>query len=102
MEMLLIGLALSLLGVTVSAVLFMAATRDASPDDAAARLSAQALGEPRFFAEHPRGAQAAVPIEVLLLQIERHVRLEHAAAEAFLESPTRDSLHSRTMSPLVH
>jgi hypothetical protein len=102
MEMLLLGLALSLLGITVSAVLFMAATRDASPADAAARLSAPQLATPRFFAEQAMSVPTSVPIEVLLLQIERHVRLEQAAAEAFLASPTRDSLHSRTLSPLVH
>lgn len=102
MEMLLLGLALSLLGITVSAVLFVAATRDASPADAAARLSAPHVTAPRFFAEQAATGASAVPIEVLLLQIERHIRLEQAAAEAFLEAPTRDSLHSRTLSPLVH
>jgi hypothetical protein len=39
---------------------------------------------------------------MLLSQIERHVRLEQAAAEAYLDLPTRDSLHSRTESPLLH
>jgi hypothetical protein len=39
---------------------------------------------------------------VLLLQIDRHVRLEQAAAESFLDAPTTASLHSRTTSPLVH
>jgi hypothetical protein len=43
-----------------------------------------------------------VPIEALLLQIERHIRLEQAAAESFLDYPTVESLHTRTMSPLVH
>jgi len=41
-------------------------------------------------------------IEVLLAQIERHVRLEQAAAESFLYDPTVESLHGRTASPLVH
>jgi hypothetical protein len=43
-----------------------------------------------------------VPIDVLLLQLERHVRLEQAAAESFLMAPTVENLHSRTSSPLVH
>jgi hypothetical protein len=43
-----------------------------------------------------------VPLEVLLLQIEQHVRLEHAAAELFNQYPTVESLHRRTASPLVH
>ena len=43
-----------------------------------------------------------VPIEVLLLQIENHVRMEQAAAESFLASPTHDLLHSKTTSPFVN
>jgi hypothetical protein len=66
------------------------------------------LAQPRFFADGVQAPLAAsagpqqVPLEVLLLQIERHVRLEQAAAESFLEAPTAASLHSRTTSPLVH
>ena len=56
-----------------------------------------------FFIEAPSPVMATqVPIEVLLLQIERHVRLEHAAAEAFQQAPTPELLHIRTASPLVH
>jgi hypothetical protein len=43
-----------------------------------------------------------VPIEVLLLQIENHVRMEQAAAESFLKSPTQTLLHSKTTSPFVN
>jgi hypothetical protein len=43
-----------------------------------------------------------VPIEVLLLQIENHVRMEQAAAESFLAFPTHDLLHSKTASPFVN
>jgi len=43
-----------------------------------------------------------VPIEVFLAQIERHIRLEQAAAESFLIAPSLESLHGRTVSPLVH
>jgi hypothetical protein len=59
-----------------------------------------ALAPSRFFVrEAPRpAARPRVPIEALLLEIERHVRLEQAAAEAFLETPTAQLLHSRTMS----
>jgi hypothetical protein len=49
------------------------------------------------MAEH-----AQVPIEALLLQIESHVRLEQAAAESFLQTPTPALLHSKTISPLVN
>ena len=63
-----------------------------------------AVEPPRFFAAPVARPVATpqVPIEVLLSQIERHVRLEQAAAEAFLEVPTPDALHSRTASPLLN
>jgi hypothetical protein len=59
---------------------------------------------PRFFAADAASAAAAsrVPVEVLLSHIERHVRLEQAAAETFVARPTTESLHSRTASPLVN
>jgi hypothetical protein len=102
MEMFLMVLALSLFGVAVSAMLFAAATRDVrapelQPDERLLMLPSH------FFADDraPRSHQA-VPIEVLLLQIERHVRLEQAAAESFQHSPTVEALHSPTTSPLVH
>lgn len=100
MEMLLMGVALSLLGVAVSAVLFAAATRDTAPAEAPAELPAAGVGVPRFFAQGATSAGPAVPIE-LLQKIQRHVRLERAAAEAFLAAPTRASLHRRTRSPLA-
>ena len=46
--------------------------------------------------------QQLVPVEALLLQIEQHIRLEQAAAESFLHTPTGQSLHSRTTSRLVN
>lgn len=91
--------ALSLFGVAVSAALFAAATRHPAPDEAAVRPSVPVMA-PRFFSDE--AALPQIPIEVLLLEIERHVRLEQAAAESFLHSPTVESLNSRTMSRLVH
>ena len=98
MVMFLTLLLMSVLAVAVCAAAFGVATagRGASPRRGpSARL---AVEPPRFFAQPGRGRPDAprVPIEVLLSHIERHVRLEQAAAEAFLEVPTRDSLHSRT------
>ncbi len=65
-----------------------------------------AVPPPQFFAdEMPAPAppvRPEVPIEVLLSQIQRHVRLEQAAAESFIELPAPGSLHSRTSSPLVN
>jgi len=50
----------------------------------------------------PAVASRQVPIEVLLLQIENHVRLEQAAAESFVTFPTNAQLRSKTTSPLVN
>jgi hypothetical protein len=104
MEMFLMALCMSLLGVAVTAIAFGAATRDDAPEAEALPARAAAAPAPtRFFVEEmPVAAQPRVPIEALLLQIERHIRLEQAAAESFLDCPTAQSLHSRTASPLVH
>lgn len=62
------------------------------------------LGTPRFFGADAQGPaiRQPVPVEVLMSQIEQHVRLEQAAAQSFLDVPTRESLHSRTESPFVN
>lgn len=101
MEMFLTLVVLSLLGTFVTAALFVAAARmSATPPEEDP--TAPQLPAPRFFAAPPHAPTPQIPIEVLLLQIERHVRLEEAAAESFVRLPTRELLHSRTASPLVH
>jgi len=114
MVMFLMAVCLSMFGLAVTAMAFGAATRDERPLEAAQPALKPALSVPlspsRFFTDLPiattlpvaAAARPHVPIEVLLLQIDRHVRLEQAAAESFLDYPTVASLHSRTASPLVH
>jgi hypothetical protein len=116
MEMFLMLVAMSLLGTAVSAALFGAAThgQKREPWSRAARPTPP---QQRFFAQdevvsvapsapepttRPPVPQQPVPLDLLLLQIERHVRLEQAAAESFHATPTGQSLHSRTASPLVN
>ena len=111
MEMFLMGLCLSMLGVAAAALAFGAATRG-EPGRAEGEIQAKAaeaspltvsMGTPRFFAAGTGlPPHQPVPLDVLLLQIERHVRLEQAAAESFINQPSSASLHSRTMSPLAH
>jgi hypothetical protein len=101
MEMFLMAAALSLLGVAVSAGLFAAAARHTPQDDARVAPELPVVVPARFFTEDATAAPR-IPIEALLLEIERHVRLEQAAAESFLHAPTVESLNSRTMSRLVH
>ncbi len=101
MEMLLMAIAMTLMGIVVSGVLFAAATNEDSPAEGAAEALQPASSE--FFAEgRPRLASPPVSVEVLLLQIEGHVRMEQAAAESFHASPTVEALHTPTLSPLVH
>ena len=114
MEMLLMGACLSVFGLAVCCLAFGAATRysvnpvAASPgvEPGVEKEIVKAAASPaRFFVDPPMlpmAARTRVPIEALLLQIENHVRLEHAAAECFLESPNASLLHSRTISTLVN
>jgi hypothetical protein len=109
MEMFLMCLCMSVFGIGVAAAAFGAATRSGSSSDSAAqpRLPlAKSVAPPRFFAESvavpPVTPSSQVPIEILLLQIENHVRLEQAAAESFIAFPTQAHLHSKTASPFVN
>lgn len=101
MEMLLMAVAMTLMGVVVSGVLFAAATNEGDAVETPAEAS---LTVPSgFFAEgRPTLASPPVSVEVLLLQIEGHVRMEQAAVESFLARPTVEALHTPTLSPLVH
>jgi hypothetical protein len=58
----------------------------------------------KFFAGDviPVTDGTSLPAEMVLSQIERHIRLEQAAAERFVNMPTPESLHSPTASPFVN
>lgn len=105
MELVLTLFALSFVLMVVSAFVLSAAMR---PEAAAppARETRQPVERPRFFKAdmaYPIPATASpVPVEVLLRQIEQHIRLEQAAAESFHLCPTPESLHTHTSSPLMH
>jgi hypothetical protein len=104
MEMFLMVLSLSVVGVLVCGVLFAAAARDLRRREGSALSPAGVQDIERFFMPRPAvrpGPQVRVTADVLVLQIERHVRLEHAAAEAFLQFPTVEALRMRTLSPLA-
>ena len=112
MEMLLMGLCAAVFGMGVAAMAFGAATRSESPDSALQPVLplVKADAEAHFFSDRaaapppasPANTTWPVPIEVLLLQIENHVRMEQAAAEVFVAFPTEDRLHSKTTSPFVN
>ena len=81
MEMLLMGLCMSVFGLGVAALAFGAATRSESSDSAVQPELplVKAVAPARFFSDRvpvpPAVLPRQVPIEVLLLQIENHVRL---------------------------
>ncbi len=108
MDMLLMGLCVSVFGVAVAALAFGAATRSESsnpavqPDLPLVKAATPARFFPGRVAVPPAVPPLQVPIEVLLLQIENHVRLEQAAAESFLAFPSQALLHSKTTSPFVN
>jgi hypothetical protein len=108
MEMLLMGVCLSMFGLAVVCLAFGAATRDDRPLEPAGLAkpveSMKAAVPEHFFVEGPLPVpvHAKVPIEALLAQLENHVRLEQAAAESYMRAPNAALLHSRTISTLVN
>jgi hypothetical protein len=106
MDMLVIGLCFTFFCLAITALAFAAATRpEAAKVTAQPEVAAVDAVPARFFAAQftpviPAAVQ--VPIEVLLQQIEHHVRLEQAAAESFVAYPSHAQLHSKTTSPFVN
>jgi hypothetical protein len=80
-------------------VLFAAAARNEGAEANAA--SDLVVAPSEFFAENEPLENPPVSVEVLLLQIERHVRAEKDAAESFTTSPTVEALRAQTSSPLM-
>ena len=106
MTMVLTLFCISLVLTLVTAVLLSAAIRPAETTPVV-RKTSQVEAPTHFFdSEIPHyvsGLPASgVPIEALLLELDRHVRLERAVAESFHLSPTPQSLHVHTASPLMH
>ena len=112
MEMFLMGLCVCVFGMGVAVLAFGAATRSESSDSAVQPELplVKAVAPARFFSNRvavpptvpPVVRPRQVPIEVLLLQLENHVRLEQAAAESFVEFPTYALLHSKTTSRFMN
>ena len=109
MEMLLMGICVAVFGMAIAAAAFGAATRPEkriAPAEMKVEAVKPAVAPARFFIDEvsvpgPTG-RVSIPIEALLLQLERHVRLEQAAAESFLAQPTPSLLNSTTVSPFLN
>lgn len=106
MEMFLSVMCISVFGLAVAALAFGAATRSDTSAPAVQPPAPAKAAPARFFADSAvpliPTPTPQVPIELLLQQIESHVRLEQAAAESFVNFPTHDVLHSKTSSPFVN
>jgi hypothetical protein len=106
MAMVIVLLSVSLVLTVVTAFLMSSLMRiaDSSPP---VRKNPHPAPAPHFFAEdialsvHPVRA-SRMPVEVLVLEIERHVRLEREIAESFHLSPTPQTLHVQAASPLMN
>jgi hypothetical protein len=102
MEPILISFSICVVGVIGAVSLFSLAMRDGG--DQPGRVNVIATGKPAgsFFLEEPQdpGLHANMSIEALMLQFERHFRMEEQAAAAFLEGPTPEALHAPSLSPL--
>lgn len=110
MAMVIVLFSASLVLTAVTAILLSAAMRiaDSFPP---LRENPHPTGTPRFFAKDisapAQPARASrVPVEpaveLLVLEIERHVRGERQAAELFHLSPTAQTLHVAPAAPLMH
>jgi hypothetical protein len=106
MDMLVIGLCFTFFCLAITGLAFAAATRpQALPADKRAELPVSKEAPARFFVDRvtPTAPMPVlIPVEILLQQLENHVRLEQAAAESFIAYPTHALLHSKTTSPFLN
>lgn len=110
MEMLLMGLCMSIFAAAVAAVALKAAAAGSEPQEQSAHPVQPAVPvlkttPERFFSDRVLPnipAHTQVPLEVLIQQIENHVRMEQAVAESFVQFPTDALLRTKTPSPLVN
>jgi len=108
MFLMILGMSVFIFGLGIAAVRFQPSMRLESPDLAVrselpqVNAVAPTLVPSKHAEVKPVALPRQIPIELLLLQIENHVRLEHAAAESFLEFPTHALLYSKTTSPFVN
>ena len=103
MQTILMGVAICLFGVVVTVLLVAVAFRQESNGDTTAEpdpTKRQSLTGEQFFLEGTSdpSVEAEVGGDPLLLKLQRHVRVEHEAAETFLRGPSVESLHAPPVS----
>ena len=102
MEPILISFSICLLGVMVAVFLFSVAMRGKAVEDEAQSGERPPSPHRGFFLEEDPDSPptAGLPSESILLQLERHFRMEESAATSYLEGPTIESLHAPSFTPL--
>jgi len=106
MAMVITLLSISFVLAVITVILLSAAMRNADLSPPALK-NPQPDRAPRFFGDDMslslhRVRASRVPVDVLVLEIERHVRVEREVAEAFHLSPNPQTLHVQAAPPLLH
>lgn len=106
MGLILLMLGLSIVLTVAQGVVLAYLWRESQDAEPPALAAAQVAASPQFFATAATAGAADhrdARVDMLLDQLEQHIRLEHAVAESFLLAPTPATLHRLTDSPLrVH
>lgn len=105
MDLLLLGLCVTFFSVAVAAAAFSASMRSGHARDAQPEVPAADLTQEGFFSDKATSGipiQPQVPVELLLQQIEDHVRLEQALAESVIAFPAQAQLQSKSSSPFLN
>jgi hypothetical protein len=100
MDVILIGLAISIVGVMMTVLLFAAVARP--PEDGfpnTERTDASPTTEPFWAREEEVAGSSETPAENTRVTIEDHFKSEIRAARVFLEGPTRETLHAPSDPP---
>jgi len=103
MMMFLTLLLVSMLAVAVLSIVVLAGTPRAEEHTQRSPEARPIIAPSQFFVGDDRSVDSRqMPAELVLRQIERHVRCEQAAAKTFVGLPTRETLHLPTASPFVN
>jgi hypothetical protein len=98
----LIIFAITFIGVIAAGLLFSVAMRGRREEDETKTTTTVPTSTGHFFLDEGAGPETGphIPSDGLPLQVERHVRLEHEAAEGFARSPNADTLQAPSPSDL--
>jgi hypothetical protein len=103
MQTLIMSLSLCLLGFAVCVIILALAMGNRDEDESESLRPSRGSGEKFFLDEvRPQAPGGEKEANTLLTRLRTHVRMEQAAAQAFLDLPNAESLHAPTESPLRH